>query len=369
MGHKSFILFSIIIIVVAGIIYLERQKPPRLPESGSGEIEISMDNSKKADKYSAAREITAPADFINTDEITIKELISKKVILIDFWTYSCINCQRTLPYLTEWYDKYRDEGLEIIGVHTPEFEFEKKKENVEWAVNKYGIEYPIVLDNDYGTWRAYGNRYWPRKYIIDIDGYVVYGHIGEGAYDETEEKIQELLKERSEKLGEDVEISKGVVDPQGAEIPLAFSPETYFGSLRNTYLGNGQTGVSGVQNFEEPQGIKNNILYLSGEWDIQGEYASNIDAGAKIIYEYRAQKVFLVMSADKEVKIEVLVDEKPLSQENAGDDIFFENSRSYVGVSQERLYRLVEDLLELKDHTLELIIQEPGVKAYAFTFG
>ena len=158
----------------------------------------------KDSSYIRAPEITNPSGFINTNDkaITLKEFVGKKVILVSFWTYSCINCQRTLPYLNTWYEKYRDQGLEIVSIHTPEFAYEKLQKNVEDEVfNTYNIQYPVVLDNDYSAWGAFGNRYWPRKYLIDIDGYIVYDHVGEGAYDETEKKIQEALKERTERIG------------------------------------------------------------------------------------------------------------------------------------------------------------------------
>ncbi len=152
-----------------------------------------------------APEIVNPSGFINTDgkPITFGEFKGKKVVLVSFWTYSCINCQRTLPYLNSWYEKYKDQGLEIVSIHTPEFAYEQVLKNVEKEVlNTYDIKYPVVLDNDYSTWKAFGNRYWPRKYLVDIDGYIVYDHIGEGAYDETEEEIQEALKKRAERLGQ-----------------------------------------------------------------------------------------------------------------------------------------------------------------------
>lgn len=147
-------------------------------------------------------EIKDPSGFVNTDDkpIRISDYVGKKVILLNVMTFSCINCQRTFPYVNSWYDTYKDEGLIVIGIHTPEFAYEKNKANVEEAMMKFGITYPVVLDNDYKTWRAYGNRYWPRKYLIDIHGNIVYDHIGEGAYKETEAKIQELLKERTEVL-------------------------------------------------------------------------------------------------------------------------------------------------------------------------
>jgi len=140
-------------------------------------------------------ELIDPDGFINTDEFLIEDYVGEKVILIEFWTFGCINCQRTLPHVVSWYEKYKDEGLIVIGIHTPEFSYEKDTENVMEAVEKWGITYPVVLDNDFKTWRAYGNKYWPGIYLVDINGNIVYDHIGEGAYTQTENKIKELLKE------------------------------------------------------------------------------------------------------------------------------------------------------------------------------
>jgi len=213
--YAGLLLAAVLLVIVSAIWYLESVKPNRIfLAPGSADVQ-TMSIQEKEKIYPAAKEIVAPAGFINVDNVKIQDLIGKKVILVDFWTYSCINCQRTLPYLTSWYEKYKDQGLEIIGVHTPEFEFEKKIENVQWAIDKYGIKYPVALDNDYGTWNAYANRYWPRKYLIDIDGYVVYDHIGEGAYDATEKKIQELLRERMVRLNLSGEVAGGMVSPEG----------------------------------------------------------------------------------------------------------------------------------------------------------
>ena len=174
------------------------------------------------------QEIVGPSGFVNTDGITIRELIGQKIVLVDFMTYSCINCQRTFPYLNAWYGKYKDQGLEIIGIHTPEFAFEKDIDNVREAMKHFGISYPVVLDNDYATWNAYGNRYWPRKYLIDIQGNVVYDHIGEGDYEETEMKIRELLEERAQVLGENISPQNGLA---AAAIPGSPNPPPYPGPI------------------------------------------------------------------------------------------------------------------------------------------
>src|SRR3989344_9344830 len=257
MSRRSLIILVIIAVgIVGAIIWLEGLKPAQIfPGSGDAvEVADSAQTAPKDQRYQKAREIVSPAGFINTDGTTIQELIGKKVILVDFWTYGCINCQRTLPYLTSWYDKYRESGLEIIGVHTPEFAFEKEIENVQWAVDKYGIKYPVVLDNNYGTWQNYQNRYWPRKYLIDIDGYVVYDHIGEGGYEDTERKIQELLQERMARLNETGSVASGTVTPADVEQVVSGerSQEIYFGSQRNEYLGNGTSGLAGVQQLVIP---------------------------------------------------------------------------------------------------------------------
>lgn len=250
-------------------------------------------------------EIVGPTGFVNTEPITLGELVGEKVILLDFMTYSCINCQRTFPYLKEWYEKYKDEGLIIVGIHTPEFAFEKDIKNVEKAMEEFGLSFPVVLDNDYATWRAYGNRYWPRKYLIDIHGNIVYDHIGEGAYDTTENKIRELLAERAMVLGEavgpDTQLPVGKTNgtPKGVG-----SPETYFGSLRNTLLGNGTAGRAGVQTFTLPTLRIPNTLYLSGTWNITEEYAESTE-GAGIVFQYRAKEVYMVARADTPVELEV----------------------------------------------------------------
>lgn len=198
---------------------------------------------EKAKKYVLAPEISSSDSFINTDgkPITIAGL-KGKVILLDIWTYSCINCQITLPYINDWYDKYEHQGLEIVGLHTPEFAFEHEQSNVEKAVKKFKIRYPVILDNDYSTWQSLGNGYWPRKYLIDVDGYIVYDHIGEGGYEDTEREIQRALQERSERLVLGSVITPDLSDPKDAQTVMSnrvVSAETYFGSARNQVFGNG----------------------------------------------------------------------------------------------------------------------------------
>ncbi len=318
----------------------------------------SETDKKKVSGAPRYQEITSPSGFINTDAIRIGDLIGKKVVLVDIWTYSCINCQRTLPYLNAWYDKYRDQGLEIIGVHSPEFAFERDINNVRKAVETYGIKYPVVLDNDFGTWRAYGNQYWPRKYLIDINGDIVYDHAGEGAYDETEQKIQELLQERKAVLGMNEVISTDMTRPAdavGVDFVRIASPETYFGSARNNLYSNRLQKLTGKQTLTLPQAeeLKANQLYLVGDWDISEEYSQSLTAGATVVYRYNAKSVYMVAEADQEVNVRV-----------KKDGVLVRT----VMVKDSTLYTLIEDN-EYGAHEMVLEIMSPGLRAYTFTFG
>lgn len=352
---KPYILIAVIALLVGAIYFINSNSVKR---GGTGDsvaitprassVQDEMTKEDKTKRYELAKEITTPDGFINTDgkPVTVTDFIGKRVVLIDFWTYSCINCQRTTPYLNSWYEKYKDKGLVIIGIHTPEFEFEKDYNNVKTAVEKFGIKFPVVLDNDYSTWTAYKNRYWPRKYLIDIDGYIVYDHIGEGAYEETEQKIQEALNERIAVLG------GGIIDnPVTKEIPAqsgARSPETYFGSAR------------------EPR--QKNFLFPEGGWNITPEFAQNISSGARVVYQYTAKDVFFVGGADSEVVVEVLLDGKPLGPEAGADIVKESNGKTLLKIKEARLYKIIQDS-ESKTHILEFKILRPGLKAFTFTFG
>lgn len=311
----------------------------------------------KSALYSLAPEITSPSGFINTGgkPITIGQFKGDKVVLIDFWTYSCINCQRTLPYLKAWYEKYHDQGLEIISVHTPEFAFEKVYSNVETAAQKtFGLKYPVVLDNDYGTWGAFKNQFWPRKYLIDIDGFIVYDHAGEGSYEETEKAIQKALAERASILNVSSDAPAGglVSSALPEKENNAASPETYFGAFRNEYLANGISGQVGRQTLHSPMIPLQNALYLNGVWDIFSEYAASV-TNSSVVYKYTAKEVYLVMDADTPSDVEVWQD-GVLSKT--------------IVVKESKLYTLIQNTVK-GAHTIELKTHTPGVRMYAFTFG
>jgi cytochrome c biogenesis protein CcdA/thiol-disulfide isomerase/thioredoxin len=325
---------------------------------------------RKAALYTRSAELVDPDGYINTDgkQITIGEFKGKKVVLVDIWTYSCINCQRTLPYLKAWYEKYKDQGLEIIAVHTPEFAFEKLEKNVEAAVKGFGIKYPVILDNEYKTWNAFGNQYWPRKYLVDIDGYIVYDHAGEGKYDEAEKAIQAALAERAERLGGSLP-SDTMADPEGVvsvDLTKLRSPEIYFGAARNEqYLGNGKGSLLGLQGFTIPATLSPNVLYLGGMWLFNNEYAQNNSPNAQIHFKYQAKDVYFVASANSPVKIKVTRDGgKPLGMARGGDI----DENGFVTIQEDRLYKLIQDT-EYGAHTLEIMIEGTGMKAYTFTFG
>jgi thiol-disulfide isomerase/thioredoxin len=319
---------------------------------------------RKGAMYKRAIELVAPDGYINTGggKITLGELKGKKVVLLDIWTYSCINCIRTIPYLRDWYEKYSDEGFEIIGIHTPEFAFEKVRANVEKAVRDYQIRWPVILDNNYQTWTAYGNNYWPRKYLVDIDGYIIYDHIGEGAYAETEAQIQRALHERAIRLGMAFE---EMDEPEENETQRTVrSPEVYFGAWRNELLGNGEPGLRGERTFALPTRLSPNTLYFGGKWNIEQEYAINTGAPAQIRFLYGSKDVFMVASADSPVRLRITRDGKPLGAA-AGGDV---SADGIVTVQEDRLYRLVEDS-GYGEHTLEIEVLDIGLKAYTFTFG
>jgi cytochrome c biogenesis protein CcdA/thiol-disulfide isomerase/thioredoxin len=325
-------------------------------EIGSKQTKEYLTLAQKDLLYKKAPELSSIDGYINTDgkPITLASL-KGKVVLLDIWTYSCINCQRTLPYINDWYGKYKDQGLEVVGLHTPEFGFEKVQANVEKAVQGFNITYPVVLDNDYSTWQALGNQYWPRKYLIDIDGYIVYDHIGEGNYKETEEAIQHALQEREDRMGIKETVSQTISKPRNAisfESEKIGSPEVYFGAARNEYLANGKRSASGEQAFTLPSDLSANSLYLDGIWNFTSESAENTSQ-ASIVFPYKAKNVYVAAGSDAGVEVEIYK-----------DDVFIKK----VNITDEKLYPLIQDM-DYGIHTLRIKIPKAGLKAFTFTFG
>ena len=331
-----------------------------------GVMNLNKEDQMKMNKsawYPQYEELVNPSGFVNSEPFKLADIVGKKVVLLDFWTYSCINCQRTLPYMRAWYEKYKDQGLEIVAIHTPEFAFEKLHDNVVKAAEDFGLTYSIVQDNEYATWRAYGNQFWPRKYLIDVDGYIIYDHIGEGGYAETEKAIQKALKElhdREDFSGEiDTSISKVEADTSHAQ-----SPETYFGSARNKNFVNGERGKSGLFTYELPDSFSPDKLYLGGEWLLEEEFATTKQTGNKIVFKYRADKVFIVAEADDSTELEIRRDGLLVS-DNAGKDVV----NGIVTVQDSKLYNLIDEKNGASEHTLEITVKKAGVRIYTFTFG
>jgi cytochrome c biogenesis protein CcdA/thiol-disulfide isomerase/thioredoxin len=281
-----------------------------------------------------------------------------RVVLIDFWTYTCINCIRTLPYVTAWDRRYRDKGLTVIGVHTPEFPFEREAGNVADAIDQNGIEYPVVQDNEYGTWEAWGNQYWPAKYLIDTKGRVRFAHFGEGEYGKTEAAIRELLAEAGHKPGARAEAH--------AETPSSgvTTPESYLGSGRALRFVNGSISA-GTQDFTASAAeVPEDGLAYEGRWRIGFDDATAV-RGARLDLNFGARRVFLVLGSrgGQPRPLRVLLDGEPLPQRFAGTDVH----DGVATIDRQRLYRLVE-LPSAQRHLLTLEFA-PGISGYAFTFG
>lgn len=305
-------------------------------------------------KGTKAPEIIPGGAWFNSKPLTLAKLRGK-VVIIDFWTYSCINCQRTFPYLRSWWDKYKDDGLVVIGVHSPEFEFEKSKDNVEKALSDFGLTYPIVQDNEFSTWRAYSNQYWPAKYFIDKEGYIRYTHFGEGAYDESERVIQELLKEGGSK-----DISKEINNP--AYEVYSKTPETYLGYLRMDGLSSPESVKKDQSSsYTRPSNLSNNSFSFNGNWKVMSEYSSS-QKGGSLEINFEAKEVFLVMrkSADPAI-VRVLLDGKA---QYLGDDV----KNGVITIDSDRLYKLI-NLPTPGRHILRLEFEDNNSQLFAFTFG
>ncbi len=340
-----------------------KESAPTEETSGDVSQDVSVQQGQRTPQGPQYAEIVRPSGFVNSEPFELKDIVGEKVILLDFMTYSCINCQRTFPYLNEWYEKYKDEGLEIVGIHTPEFAFEKKIENVEDAAQKFGLEFPLVLDNNYTTWTAYENRFWPRKYLINIYGEIVYDHIGEGKYEETEARIVELLNERKEVIGEAGNVSKtesGIVSGKN----VAKSPETYFGAWRNSaFFGNGTPGAIYEKDFSYPVLTLKNNFYLDGTWAIEKEYIVNKEAGASLRYRFDAKDVFMVAESVEGAVIEVYIDGKKIDPSLSGDEI-----GGNLNITGSQLFHVYKGGKgEVRE--LELKVIEGEAKLYTFTFG
>jgi cytochrome c biogenesis protein CcdA/thiol-disulfide isomerase/thioredoxin len=279
-----------------------------------------------------------------------------RVVLVDFWTYSCINCLRTLPYLTAWDAKYRKDGLTIVGVHSPEFPFEKEASNVEEAIERNGIHYPVAQDNDLATWNAYGNQYWPAEYFIDAQGRVRYAHFGEGEYGKKEQIIRQLLAEAGRKVP-----AQGTRVRAIAPSATVTTPETYLGAARAERFTNPMLSP-GSRDFSAPSSLPADEFAYHGRWRIRLDSATA--EGGSLDLNFGARRVYLVLGSPGHPRtMRVLLDGRPISSADAGSDVH----DGVVTITAQRLYNLV-DLPRVEGHVLTLE-PEAGVTGYAFTFG
>ena len=381
---KPVLLALILILVVGAIYYIESQKPDiqditqpstqenqlteqsPTPTTEKNAPRVSLNAELKKARYKQAPDFRGIEHWINTEPLTINDL-KGKVVLVDFWTYSCINCIRTLPYITQWDEKYRDDGLVIVGVHTPEFKFEEKTENVQEALTKYNIKYPIAQDNDYGTWRAYENRYWPHKFLIDADGYIRYDHIGEGGYEETEKTIQLLLKERMEALGKNEEIDQEITAPgtvTSVDFSKTLTPEIYLGRMTSRgHFGNDEGLGDQPRVYTLPKLTQPNTVYIQGSWRANPEYLELIGDEGIIQLTYSAKSVNIVAEAEleKESRIEVNLNG---NKDTSGNDV----KDGSILIKEPRLYNVVQTK-DYETNTIQLHVKGKRFRIYTFTFG
>ena len=309
------------------------------------------------------------SQWLNSPPLT-RAALKGKVVLIDFWTYSCINCIRALPYVEEWAKRYGPQGLVVIGVHTPEFAFEKQQSNVQRAIKTFGITYPVAMDNDYSIWQAFDNNSWPAHYFVDAKGQVRYVHLGEGEYDKSEQVIRTLLAERN-----GAPVTGGLVGKAGSGVQAAtvfddsYSPETYIGygrAERFTSLGDQQKDQTAT--YSPAGSLGPDRWALSGSWKVEKEEATAMAPGAKILFRFHARDLHMVLgpSADgKPVRFRITIDGKPPGASH-GLDV---DAQGNGTVTTQKLYQLVRQPAVKDDRLFQIEFLDPGVQAFTFTFG
>ena len=339
-----------------------------------------------------APDLAGISSYINTEPFTLEELRGDKVVLIDFWTYTCVNCIRTLPFIKEWHEKYKDAGLVIVGVHAPEFEFEKLEENVKMAVDEWGIEYPVVLDNDHVTWDAFLNRSWPAKYLIDKNGAIRYTHFGEGEYIETEDEIRKVLAELDEDVvsiehsnieDADFHLDALAQDPlEGLTRELYAGVERNYGALQyggSPYVLHEEyyQGLGRVVEYEDTdEEHYNQFIYLQGSWINELEHLRHARVTENyedyIFVNFKAAEVNVVLTigdSDEPYDVRVLVDDGPVKEEQAGLDVQWDDEgNSFITVEEPRMYRVIQ-LDDFEGHELKLSSNSDQFRVFAYTFG
>ena len=310
-------------------------------------------------------ELAGATLWLNSPPLT-RAALKGKVVLVDFWTYSCINCLRSLPYIRAWAQKYKDHGLVVIGVHAPEFAFEKDEANVKGAVAMLGVRYPVAMDNDLTIWQAFHNQYWPAHYFMDAQGRIRAHHFGEGEYDKSEQIIQQLLTEAGYK-----DVPTGIVNPAAngaeaaADLNAMQSPETYLGYSRGeNFAGTPARNEVGV--YKAPAILDRNQWALDGKWIIGQQTATSINVGAAVSFRFHARDLHLVLGTeDKPVRFRITIDGKPPGDAHGQDT----DAAGNGSVTVQRLYQLVRQSGPVRDRIFRIELLDPGVEAFAFTFG
>jgi cytochrome c biogenesis protein CcdA/thiol-disulfide isomerase/thioredoxin len=306
--------------------------------------------------------------WLNSPALT-SESLKGKVVLVDFWTYSCINCLRSLPYVKAWAEKYRDQGLVVIGVHAPEFAFERDVGNVTQAMQRLGITYPVAVDNDYAIWRAFNNQYWPAHYFIDAQGRVRFHHFGEGEYARSERVIQQLLKEAGQQVSPGLSTVQASGEQMAGDLAAVRSPETYVGYGRaENFASPGGARHDQASRYQAPSQPSLNQWGLDGSWNVGEEQATATAPGARIVYRFQARDLHLVLGPGangQPVRFKVTVDGQAPGDAH-GMDVGDDGSGV---VTEQRLYQLVRQPGDVDEHTFSIEFLDPGVAAYAFTFG
>jgi cytochrome c biogenesis protein CcdA/thiol-disulfide isomerase/thioredoxin len=307
--------------------------------------------------------------WLNSPPLT-RDQLKGKVVLIDFWTYSCINCLRAIPYVEAWSQKYKNDGLVVIGVHTPEFAFEKDPANVKKALADLKITYPVAVDSNYAIWNAFHNQYWPAHYFIDAQGTIRHHHFGEGEYAESEQVIQQLLREKNAGLKTGGLVQVTAAGSQAApDLDDVQSPETYIGYARQqNYASPQKIREDGPQTYSSPGRLSVNQWGLAGEWNVSDEHASLVSAPGKVIFRFHARDLHLVLGPGKDgkpVRFQVRIDGSAPGEDHGADT----DGKGNGVVKDYRLYQLIRQKGTVEDRTFEIEFLDPGVQAFAFTFG
>jgi cytochrome c biogenesis protein CcdA/thiol-disulfide isomerase/thioredoxin len=345
------------------------QPQPAAPQKDApGMMMMSSNAGGKGAGPETLPDLSGAVQWFNSAPLS-RDALKGHVVLVDFWTYSCINCLRTLPYIRAWVDRYKDAGFIVLGVHTPEFAFEKDPDNVRRAIKDLHVTYPILLDNDYAIWKAFSNQYWPADYLVDATGKVRYHHFGEGKYDETESHIQELLKESNSKLtfnGGSQVSGTGTEAPPDSDVE---SPETYLGYERaDNFLSPGGFVKDAAHVYTVPQHLEQSQWGFSGNWTDYPQDAALNTAAGKVVFRFHARDVHMVLGPGREgnpIRFRVKIDGKAPEGNHGGDT----NAAGTGTVVEHRLYQLIRQTNSRDDHTFEIQFLDPGVQVISFTFG